>query len=568
MHISAKPGMGGESPPHPLQEGRSGHKSRRHHIPRQVMIASTIVILLACMVSAVTADGSPVLPHNFYGNVTINGVPAPNGTVVTAEVQGGGGSFTTTVPGKYGSTCGVCTRLLVMGEIENGAEITFSVNGVQAECYPVPGGPWQAAYPFQQGASTELHLRTVGPVHFIQATTGPGGDIDPSGSVQVAEGSDRTFTISPDACYEIDDVFVNAVSVGPVPSYTFFNVTENQTIHATFSEDIYTITATAHQGGSISPSGVQEVDCGDDFAFTVSPDAGYTIDNVFLDATPLGPVSGYTIYDVSQDHVINAYFTPVVYTISASAGPNGNISPVGDIPVSHGDDQTFLMLPDTGYTVGTVIVDGETQPGSPTSFTFYNVDGDHTISVTFVEGPPEYFTTTLGDGWNLFSTPIELAPGHREFDEIFPPAEFQNIEAILGWDGSEWFIPVSGYQLKSRYSFYVKVDGTATAHLYPLNDIPHPLANRPLPAGWNLVGPQPFYQNGTFPTIPVEDDLISVYWGTGDVTGYTMVVSPGINQPFWIYYRDGSSEDLLPYKGYWVYMQNPGQLAGYFNPVS
>jgi hypothetical protein len=526
------------------------------------------VILLACMVSAVTADGTPVLPHNFYGNVTINGVPAPNGTVVTAEVQGGGGSFTTTVPGKYGSTCGVCTRLLVQGEIEDGADVTFYVDGIQAECYPVPGGPWQATYPFKQDSSTELDLRTVGPVYFILATADPGGDIDPSGNVQVAEGADKSFTINPDSCYEIDDVFVNGESIGPVPSYTFMNVTVNQTIHAIFLEGIYTITATAHQGGSISPSGVHQVDCGDDFAFTVSADAGYVIDNVFLDATPLGPVSGYTIHDVSKDYDINAYFTPVTYTISASAGPNGNISPAGDIPVIHGDDLTFLMLPDSGYTVGTVVVNGVTQPGSPTSYTFYNVTGNQNISVTFVEGPPEYFTTTLGDGWNIFSTPIELELGHRELDDIFPPGELQNIEVFLGWDGSDWFIPGSSYQLKSRYALYVKVDGAATAYLYPLHDIPHPLPARTLPAGWNLVGPQPFYQNGTFPTIPVEDDLISAYWGMGDVTGYTMVVSPGINQPFWIYYRDGSSEDLLPYRGYWVYMQNPGQLAGYFNPVS
>ena len=531
---------------------------------------AAIGILICIAASSPVHAIDPILPHIFYGDVTINTFPAPIHTTITAMVDGEVvADYLTEVAGYYGSTEVTGNKFKVQGQIEDGEAITFYVNGIQAECYDVDaGGSWLTSYPFTSDKETHLNLSVSGPVYFIQATAGPGGDISPSGSVQVAEGADRTFTVSPDYCYAIEDVMVNSVSVGPVPSYTFFNVTENQTIHATFSHIIYTVSATAHQGGSISPSGVQQVNCGDDFAFTVSPDTGYVTDNVFLDATPLGPVSGYTIYGVSKDYVINAYFTPITYTISASAGPNGNISPSGDIPVSYGDDQTFLMLPDPGYTVGAVVVNGVTQPGAPTSYTFYNVDGNQTISVTFVEGPPEYFTTTLGDGWNLFSTPIELAPGHRELDEIFPLSEFQNIEAILGWDSTGWFIPVSGYQLKSRYALYIKVDGTATAYIYPLVDIPHPLPARNLPAGWNLVGPQPFYQNGTFPAIPVEDDLISIYEGTGGVMGYTMVVSPDINQPYWTYIRDGSSQNLLPYKGYWVYMQNPGQLAGFFNPVS
>jgi len=539
-------------------------------IERPGWCLAIIGILICITVCSPVNAVDPILPHLFYGDVTINTLPAPALTSITAMAGGEVvEDYLTDIAGFYGTTQLTGKTFEVQGQIEDGEAITFYINGIQAECYDVDtGGSWLPSYPFTSGDETHLNLRITGPVHFIQASAGPGGDIAPSGSVQVGEGTDRTFTISADYCYEIEDVFVNSVSIGPVPSYTFMNVTENQTIHATFSEINYTITATAHQGGSISPSGVQQVDCGDDFAFTVSPDTGYVIDNVFIDATPLGPVSGYTIYGVAKDYLINAYFTPITYTITANAGPNGNISPDGDIPVSYGDDQTFLMLPDNGYTVGTVVVNGVPQPGSPTSYTFYNVTGNQTISVTFVEGPPEYFTTTLGDGWNIFSTPIELAPGHRELDEVFPPGELQNIEVFLGWDGSDWFIPGSSYQLKSRYALYVKVTGSATAYLYPLDDIPHPLPARTLTAGWDLVGPLPLYQNGTFPTIPVEEDLISVYEGTGGVTGYTMVVSPGINQPFWIYYRDGSSEDLLPYKGYWVYMQNPGQLAGFFNPVS
>jgi hypothetical protein len=502
--------------------------------------------------------------------VTISGIPAPERTVVSAVVAGGGGSFTTTTAGSYGSTCPVCPRLLVQGQIEEGSNITFLVNGIAAECLsPGTGASWQATYPFKQDSSTRLDLRISGPLHFIQASAGTGGSITPSGNVPVVEGTDRVFTILPDTCYEILDVLVNGTSVGPVSSYTFPNVTANQTIHATFSKLSYLVSATAHQGGTINPSGTQEVDCGDDFTFTISPDTGHLIDNVFLDSIPLGPVTGYTITSVSKDYVINAYFTPLTYFIDASAGLNGNITPEGTVPVSYGDDQTFVMLPDPGYRVGSVVVNGETQPGAPTSYTFTDITGNQTISVSFVEGPPEYFTTTLGDGWNLFSTPIELAPGHKRLAQIFPPGELEHIEVFLGWNGYDWFIPGNTFELVSSDAIYVKVDGSATAYIYPdPSPQPCPLPDRNVNAGWNLLGPAPIYQESTFPVVPVDDALITLYYDTtGLLPGYQIAISPGPNQPTWVYYRDNPPVDLLPYKGYWIYMQNPGKLARFFSPV-
>jgi ABC-type amino acid transport substrate-binding protein len=70
--------------------------------------------------------------------------------------------------------------------------------------------------------------------HTITASTGSNGSIDSSGNVNVNEGSDKSFSIAPDADYQIDDVLVDGISVGAVSSYTFANVTEDHTISATF----------------------------------------------------------------------------------------------------------------------------------------------------------------------------------------------------------------------------------------------------------------------------------------------------------------------------------------------
>ncbi|MFQ9816482.1 MAG: InlB B-repeat-containing protein [Oscillospiraceae bacterium] len=47
------------------------------------------------------------------------------------------------------------------------------------------------------------------------------------------------------------------------------------------------------------------------------------------------------------------------YTIEASAGHGGGISPDGRVRVSRGSDKTFRITPDAGYEIADVLVDGE-----------------------------------------------------------------------------------------------------------------------------------------------------------------------------------------------------------------
>jgi hypothetical protein len=71
-----------------------------------------------------------------------------------------------------------------------------------------------------------------------------------------------------------------------------------------------------------------------------------------------------------------------VYTITASAGANGAISPSGAVSVGHGASQTFTITPATGYHVADVLVDGGSV-GAVASYTFTNVTTAHTIAASF-----------------------------------------------------------------------------------------------------------------------------------------------------------------------------------------
>ena len=76
----------------------------------------------------------------------------------------------------------------------------------------------------------------VDEVRVITATAGDNGKIAPAaGTITVPKGKSETFTITPDSGYRIKDVLVDGKSVGAVSTYTFENVVDNHTIHATFA---------------------------------------------------------------------------------------------------------------------------------------------------------------------------------------------------------------------------------------------------------------------------------------------------------------------------------------------
>ena len=86
----------------------------------------------------------------------------------------------------------------------------------------------------------------VDEVRIITATADANGKIDPAGAVEVPKGEDQTFKITPNDGYHIRDVKVDDKSVGAVKEYTFKEVTEPHTIHATFARN--------SSGGSHKPT--------------------------------------------------------------------------------------------------------------------------------------------------------------------------------------------------------------------------------------------------------------------------------------------------------------------------
>ena len=91
------------------------------------------------------------------------------------------------------------------------------------------------------------------------------------------------------------------------------------------------------------------------------------------------------------------------YTITATAGEGGSITPNGDVSVKEGASQTFAIAADNGYEIADVLVDGSSV-GAVETYTFDEVKANHTISASFSK------TTSAAEFDNDFEQ--DEFPGH------------------------------------------------------------------------------------------------------------------------------------------------------------
>ena len=113
----------------------------------------------------------------------------------------------------------------------------------------------------------------------------------------------------------------------------------------------------------------------------ITPDTT-KVDKVIIRAGGLtAPNDNYTV--VFADGKLTVDERPV-YTVKATAGSHGSITPSGNVDVLHGGSQTFTIAANSGYAISNVKIDG-VSIGAVKSYTFENVTENHAIEVTFMK---------------------------------------------------------------------------------------------------------------------------------------------------------------------------------------
>lgn len=198
----------------------------------------------------------------------------------------------------------------------------------------------------------------------------------------------------------------------------------------------YSITASAGANGSITNNGTTTVLCGNNQSYTITPDAGYIVQDVLVDGVSQGPTTNYTFNNVMANHTISASFAvaclPNTWTgatnslwstpsnwdcgVVPSAGadvtiPNVTNDPVLDASVTTGnisieDGATLAIGNNTFAIYGTVTGTG-TLSGSASSNLIVNA----TTILRFTTGANTLKNLSITTGTTTLANALDISAG-------------------------------------------------------------------------------------------------------------------------------------------------------------
>ena len=181
----------------------------------------------------------------------------------------------------------------------------------------------------------------------------------------------------------------------------------------------------------------------------------------------------------------------------------------------------------------------------------------------------------LEPGWNTLSFPLALE--NNTWQAVTHAGDGLNYSVAWTWDaaGQRWVQMTATSKINPLDAVYIRMNEYDRLPVAISPEITNPPV-KSLKAGWNLVGPAYDLDNGPIgdPYLwwgepygtPVWEALTSAEETPAGLTGYSIVVSPSINPEAWVYtwenyWDDGYDMDATC--GYWVYMKNPVELAGF-----
>jgi len=268
---------------------------------------------------------------------------------------------------------------------------------------------------------------------------GTGGTVAPASQL-VDYNTRASVSVTPDAHYVVSSVSgCGAIGTWNGNVYTTRTIRNNCQLSIRFALEQFTVTTNAGTGGSISPANPR-VTYGNTAVFTVTPNTGYDIASV---TGCSGALQGntYTTGVITAACTVNASFVIRTYTVTATAGSGGTISP-STATVNHGATAAFSVVPDANFDIGVVSGCGGTLSAAtvttPATFTTAAVTSDCNINASFVAQTQNNITITSsvsGSGGAISPATIDVASGGNATFSLQADANFR-INSVTGCKGT------------------------------------------------------------------------------------------------------------------------------------
>jgi hypothetical protein len=229
------------------------------------------------------------------------------------------------------------------------------------------------------------------------------------------------------------------------------------------TDQIFTINASAGSNGSISPAGKISVNSGDSQTYTFTPNPGYSVQDVKLNNFSLGALSSYTVTNVQSDQTVSVTFAPVLvlHTVTATVTEGGTISYKGEKQWNPGTSPRYNILPQTGYYIMDVLVDG-VSVGTLNTYFFTGINASHTIHAIFAVRPTWTISSSIsGNGAVSPAGDTVVMDGTSSQRYDFVPANGYHFDSLI----------IDGIVKKGNYTYYTFYNITAD-HTLVVNFVP------------------------------------------------------------------------------------------------
>ena len=349
-------------------EGDSNHKDSQPGSVTATIAPKTVTATVTVSGGSLTYTGDPLKPNVIVkdGDTVIS----PEEYDVSYRDNVNAGTATVTVRNKAG------------GNYTVSGSATFEIGKAASEVRTAPGA--NAGLVYNGGEQTLITAGTAlgGKLKYRLGETGEFTEALPKatdagtytvycmveGDVNHRDSEVQSLTVTIDkAKVTVKALDKRIYTDDKAPDLSKPVLDKDYTISAMFGEDALT--------GDI------KLACVDANGAEITPDTA-KVGKVIIRAGGLtAPNGNYTV--VFVDGTLTIDERPV-YTIKATAGIHGSITPSGDVDVLHGGSQTFTIAANRGYAISNVKIDG-VSIGAVKSYTFENVTGNHTIDVTFMK---------------------------------------------------------------------------------------------------------------------------------------------------------------------------------------
>jgi alpha-tubulin suppressor-like RCC1 family protein len=200
------------------------------------------------------------------------------------------------------------------------------------------------------------------------------------GTFLVIGVKDYTHNSGADVCYKTGDVY--NVIVDSIPEVQY------QTSLCTDTDLTAPSTDAAPSGGTYNNSVMVSLLCGDDTGCGKTfycAGAGCTPSTEYAGQLTISTSTDFRFYSedlAGNTEGIKTETYTVQYTVKATAGVGGSITPSGAVVVDGGSSQSFTITPHDRYVLGRVVVDG-VDKGAVSSYTIEDVVSPHEIYAEF-----------------------------------------------------------------------------------------------------------------------------------------------------------------------------------------